>query len=105
MSGLLRLHIPEEKAVVLKGDILELEGSPSSRQFDLEAAVTNTDALELEARRLEQVVPDVRSQHTDAMIDLILVDEGVEHVPEHLATLGDSPRMKNYPRRVFLRRG
>ena len=90
---------PEEKA--LKGDILESEGSPSSWQFDLDAAVNNTDALELVARRLEQVVPDVRSQHTDAMIDLFLVDEGCEHVPEHLAMLGDSPWMKNNPRRVF----
>jgi len=67
---------------------------------ELAAAEETADALDLEARRLSDSLPSMRSKMTDAMIEAFLVEPD-DHMIERKMTLTDSPHVETDPRRVY----
>ena len=72
----------------------------SFARAELAAAEEKADALHLEASRLSEPLPGMRSKMTDAMIDAFLVEPD-DHMIEHKMTLADSPHVGIDLRRVY----
>ena len=69
--------------------------------LELAAAKKKTDADDIMAKQLANIIPDVRSKKTDAMIDMFLSKlDGID-VPSHQVPFACSWEMRADPRRVY----
>jgi len=69
--------------------------------LELAAAKKKTDADDIKAKQLATIIPNVRSQKTNAMIDMFLSKlDGID-VPSHQVPFACSSEMRADPRRVY----